>query len=69
VRIYPGIVTAAGAVPADSDDDHIIAAAVESHATYIVSEDRHLIDLAIYAGIKIRSRDAFSAELDRLGVP
>lgn len=69
VQLYPGIVTAAGAVPADPDDDIIVAAAVESRAKYIVSEDQHLLSLGNYAGIKILSRDAFRDELDRLGIP
>jgi predicted nucleic acid-binding protein len=46
LRMYPGAVNAAGAVPADPDDDAIVAAALESHARYIVSEDRHLLNLA-----------------------
>jgi putative PIN family toxin of toxin-antitoxin system len=69
VRMYPGVVTATGAVPADPDDDVVVAAALESQAKYIVSEDRHLVNLRTYAGIQILSRDAFRAELDRLGVP
>ena len=69
VRIYPGIVVAAGAVPADPDDDVIVAAALESQAKYIISEDQHLLNLGKYAGITIFSRDALRVELDRLGVP
>jgi predicted nucleic acid-binding protein len=69
VRMYPGVLTAAGAVPADPDDDTIVAAALESGAQYIVSEDQHLLRVANYARIKILNRDAFRAELDRLGVP
>jgi len=69
VRVYPGAVGAAGAVPADRDDDAVVAAAIESQAKYIVSEDQHLLSLGNYAGIKILSRDAFRDELDRLGVP
>jgi putative PIN family toxin of toxin-antitoxin system len=68
VRLYPGVVTAAGAVLADSDDDMVVAAALESQAGYIVSEDHHLLNLGHYGGIKILSRDAFRVELDRLGV-
>ena len=64
----PGHRQAHGAVKADPDDDKIIAAALESKATYIVSEDRHLLDLSDYQGIKIMNRDQFAAELDRLGV-
>jgi len=37
--MYPGVVSAAGAVPADPDDDNIVAAAIECRAKYIVSED------------------------------
>ncbi|MEX0802241.1 MAG: PIN domain-containing protein, partial [Candidatus Binatia bacterium] len=68
VRLYPGTVTAAGAVPADPDDDIIVAAAVESQAKYIVTEDQHLLRLGNYAGIKILSRDDVRDELDRLRV-
>jgi uncharacterized protein len=66
--ITAGLETAAGAVPADPEDDMIIAAAVESGATYLVSEDHHLRDLKEYQGIKILGVDEFKAELDRLGV-
>ena len=69
VRLYPGAVTAAGAVVADPDDDCVVAAALESQAGYIVSEDKHLLTLGLYGGIKILSRDAFREELNRLGVP
>ena len=69
LRVYPGVVSAAGAVPADPDDDMVVAAALESQTKYIVSEDRHLLSLGKYSGIQIFSRDAFRDELDRLGVP
>jgi hypothetical protein len=42
---------------------------IASQAKFIVSEDRHLLNLAEYAGVKILSRDAFRDELHRLGVP
>lgn len=58
-----------GVVKADPKDDKIIAAAVEANASYIVSEDPHLLDLQEYEGIRIMSREAFMAELDRLGMP
>jgi predicted nucleic acid-binding protein len=41
----PGIQQAVGAVPADPQDDMIVAAALESQAEYIVSEDKHLLAL------------------------
>jgi putative PIN family toxin of toxin-antitoxin system len=69
LRIYPGVVTATGVVTADPDDDVIVAAALESHADYLVSEDKHLLQLGQYSGITILNRDAFRDELNRLGVP
>jgi putative PIN family toxin of toxin-antitoxin system len=66
--ITAGLEMAAGAVPADPEDDMIIAAAIESGATYIVSEDHDLRDLKEYQGIKVLGIDDFKAELDRLGV-
>ena len=67
--LLPGHRQAHGAVPADPKDDIIIAAALESKASYIVSEDKHLLDLKEYQGVKIMNREEFAAELDRLGVP
>jgi len=67
--LVPGIHDASGSVPADPDDEKVIATALESKASYIVSEDRHLRDLKEYDGIPILSRTEFEAELDRLGVP
>lgn len=69
VRVFPGVTSAVGAVPADPDDDKVVAAAIESHATYVISEDQHLLNLAEYDGIKILNRDSLRIELDRLGVP
>jgi putative PIN family toxin of toxin-antitoxin system len=68
-RQIPGNAVTAGAVPADPKDDMVVAAAVESGASYIVSEDHHLRDLKDYQGIKILGIDEFKAELDRLGLP
>jgi hypothetical protein len=68
MRITEGLETAVGSVPADPKDEMIIAAAVESGASYIISEDHHLRDLKKYQGIQILSIDEFRAELDRLGV-
>ncbi len=67
-RLIPGDITLEGAVPADPNDDIIIAAAIEGGASYIVSEDRHLLDLKEYQGIRIMSIKEFEIELDRLGV-
>lgn len=56
-------------VKADPDDDIIIATAVKAKASYIVTDDAHLLALGEYQGIKIMNRDEFLAELDQLGVP
>jgi putative PIN family toxin of toxin-antitoxin system len=69
VRVYPGIVSMSGAVLADPGDDHVVAAAVESNADYILTEDKHLLDLRSYQSIRIMCRGDFTLELDRLGVP
>ena len=66
--IVPGHISAHGAVPADPKDDKVVAAAIESNAEYIISEDRHLRDLKEYEGVPIMSREEFAAELDRRGV-
>lgn len=69
LRQTRGLVTVRGAVKDDPDDDKVLAAALESNAAYIVSEDRHLRALRSWRGIKILNRDELTKELDRLGVP
>ena len=66
--LLPGVRQAHGAVPNDPKDDMVIAAALEAKAAYIISEDKHLLDLNQYQGIMIMNREQFEAELDRLGV-
>jgi len=68
VHMTPGTLSIQGAVPADPQDDIIVAAAVESNASYVVSEDKHLLKIGTYQGIKIMSIAQFQTELDRLGV-
>ena len=69
VTMKSGFRQAHGAVPADPKDDMVIAAALEATAEYIISEDKHLLDLGTYQGVVIVNRQQFEAELDRLGVP
>jgi predicted nucleic acid-binding protein len=47
----------------------IIAAALESGAKYIISEDKHLLAVGQHQGISIFTRNQFQEELDRIGVP
>lgn len=53
-------------VPNDPDDDHVIAAAVAAQAGWIVSGDRHLLNLVNYQGIAILTPHA---AVDRLAQP
>jgi putative PIN family toxin of toxin-antitoxin system len=69
VQRIAGTTETPGAVPADPEDDMVIAAAVEAGASFLVSEDKHLLAIADYEGIRILNRQAFAAELNRLGVP
>lgn len=57
VVVYPVSVDAV--VPEDPSDDHILAAAVEGHATILVSGDCHLLRLGLYRDIKIISLARF----------
>lgn len=43
------------AVPADADDDHVVAAARAAHADLVVSGDRDLLSIGSYEGIAIVS--------------
>lgn len=61
--VVPGTVSVE-AVPEDSDDNHVVACAVEGGADIIVSGDRHLKDLGRYEGIRILSPAQFRALLE-----
>ena len=52
-------------VKADPDDDKFIAAAQEAHADYIVSGDKHLLNLKEYRGVKIVSPADFVRILEK----
>lgn len=51
-------------IAADPDDDQVLAAAVAGEAEFIVSGDRHLLDLRQHAGIRVLSPAAFATLLD-----
>jgi uncharacterized protein len=46
-------------VHADPDDDKFIECAIVARAGFIVSSDRHLLDLETYQGVKIVSPEEF----------
>ena len=50
--LVPGTITV-NAVPADPDDNIIIACAIEAKADVIISGDQHLLSLDSYQGIPI----------------
>lgn len=52
----------------DPDDNRVLEAAVEGHAEYVVSGDRHLLDLGTYGDITIVTPARFAAIIaTRLG--
>jgi putative PIN family toxin of toxin-antitoxin system len=60
-RVEPA--AAAGAVPADPGDDMVVAAALAGRADFLVSLDRHLLDLAGPPGILVVRPGDFLSEL------
>ncbi len=55
------------AVPDDPDDDHLLAAAVEGRAAFLVTGDRHVLSLEEHEGIRILTPAAFLKILDITG--
>ena len=51
-------------VEADHDDDRVLECAVAANADYIVSGDKHLLDLGEYEGIQILAPAGFIAVLN-----
>ena len=52
----------------DPDDNMILACALEAGANYIVSGDRHLLNIGEYQGIAIIRSSEFLSVLETLGV-
>lgn len=55
------------AIEDDPDDNHVLACAVTAGADFIVSGDRHLLDLRSFEGIPIRSAREFLETAADLG--
>ncbi|MBI4601788.1 MAG: putative toxin-antitoxin system toxin component, PIN family [Planctomycetes bacterium] len=50
--VAPGVVTV-DAVPQDPQDNHVLAAAVETRCGFVVTGDQHLLSLRSFRGIEI----------------
>lgn len=53
-------------IGADPDDDRVLEAALDCGAEWVVSGDRHLLDLKRWRGIRIVRAAAFLAEIERV---
>lgn len=63
--VVPGIVLVK-VIKDDPDDDKFITCALEGKADYIVSGDKHLLDIKEYQGIKIVATRQFIEVLQKL---
>jgi putative PIN family toxin of toxin-antitoxin system len=55
-------------VKADADDDRILECAVEAGSEYIISHDKHLLNLKSYEDIEIIKAGAFLHRLEERGL-
>jgi uncharacterized protein len=63
--LVAGTAAVSGAVPEDADDEQILACAVDGEANFIVSGDRHLLNLGQFAHIPIIPVREFLERLDQ----
>ena len=63
--VHPAV-DVSGSVPADPQDEMIVACAVAGSADLIVSGDHHLLDLVAYQGIRVVTPVQFLEELERI---
>jgi uncharacterized protein len=57
--LVPGLSNVSGAVPEDPSDEIFLSAALDAEAQFIVSGDRHLLDLGEFRGIPILTVQGF----------
>ncbi len=57
--LVPGLSNVSGAVPEDPSDEIFLSAALDAGAQFIVSGDRHLLDLGEFRGIPILTVQEF----------
>ena len=53
-------------IEADPDDDRVLEAAIDGGADWIVSGDRHLLDLKRWRGIRVVKAVTFLAEVEHI---
>jgi putative PIN family toxin of toxin-antitoxin system len=61
--IVPGVPGVKGVIPRDPEDHKFLACAMEAGADFIVSGDRHLLDLGAHRGIPIITVQEFVKKL------
>ncbi len=57
--LVPGLSNVSGAVPEDPSDEIFLSAALDTEAQFIVSGDRHLLDLGEFRGVPILAVQEF----------
>jgi putative PIN family toxin of toxin-antitoxin system len=63
--IVPGYTDVKDAIPDDPSDEMFLACAVDAAADFVVSGDRHLLEISEYKGISIITVNEFEEELAR----
>jgi len=63
--IVPGYTDVKDAIPDDPSDEMFLACAVDAAADFIVSGDRHLLEISEYKGISIITVNEFEEKLAR----
>jgi putative PIN family toxin of toxin-antitoxin system len=57
--VVPGKADVRGAIPEDPSDEMFLAAALDGKAGFIISGDKHLLDLKTFRGIEIQTARKF----------
>lgn len=63
--IVPGYTDVKDAIPDDPSDEMFLACAVDAAADFVVSGDRHLLEISEYKGISIITVNEFEEKLAR----
>jgi putative PIN family toxin of toxin-antitoxin system len=62
--LVPGQIDTKGAIPRDTDDEKFLSLALEGEANFIISGDKHLLDLTSYQEIAIQNARQFLDSLE-----